>query len=137
MKNIPNSLKERIHITGAIEHEKIKNYLLRSKIFFMPSQWESFGIAAAEAVCSGCTIVGSPLESLRYLTMEGFSGNVSYSLDHHALVGALLYESNRWENDEIDYLKIAEFWRKKLNRQSIAQEFLNIIEKFKDNGGTR
>lgn len=129
IKNLPNSVKERIIVTGSVEHEKIKDYLLKSKIFFMPSRWESFGIAAAEALCCGCTVVGSPIESLRYLTMQGFSGNVSYSLDPKALTGTLVYESNRWENNKIDYLKMSNFWRQKLNRQSIAQEFLNIVDR--------
>jgi len=125
---ISNNIRQRINITGSLPHEKIKDYLLKSKIFFMPSRWESFGIAAAEALCCGCTVVGSPIESLRYLTNQGFSGNVSYSLDKDALFGTLVYESNKWENNEIDYIRTANYWRKKLNRQSIAKEFIRIIQ---------
>ncbi len=127
--NISNSVKQRINVTGSLPHEKIRDYLLKAKIFFMPSRWESFGIAAAEGVCCGCTVVGSPIESLRYLTLQGFSGNVSYSWDIDAMFGTLVYESNRWENNEIDYINIANYWKEKLNRQSIAKEFLKVIEK--------
>jgi len=101
----------------------------KSKIFFMPSRWEGFSIAASEGVCCGCTVVGSPLESLRYLTMQGFSGNVSYSLDVDAMFGALVYEANKWESNEIDYINISNYWREKLNRQSIAKQFAKIIDK--------
>jgi len=129
IKDISTSVRHRINITGPLEHEKIKDYLLKSKIFFMPSRWEGFSIAAAEGVCCGCTVVGSPLESLRYLTMQGFSGNVSYSLDVDAMFGALAYEANKWESNEIDYINISNYWREKLNRQSIAKQFAKIIDK--------
>jgi len=131
MKNLPSSIQERVSTTGILDHTKIKDYLLRSKIFFMPSRWESFGIAAAEALCCGLTLVGSPIESLRFLTMQGFSGNVSYSWDPDALCGSLIFEANRWEKGEVDYINIAEFWRKKLNRQSIARQYWKIIESLK------
>ncbi len=133
VKNLDNSVKDRIIITGPIKHDDIKNHLLKSKIFFMPSRWESFGVAAAEALCCGCTIVGSPIESLRYLTMQGFSGSTSYSWDEDAFWGSLVYESNKWEKGEIDYRKTADFWRKKLNRQSIAKEFINVIQEIEKN----
>jgi glycosyltransferase involved in cell wall biosynthesis len=129
MKDISTSIRQRINITGPLGHEKIKDYLLKSKIFFMPSRWEGFSIAASEGVCCGCTVVGSPLESLRYLTMQGFSGNVSYSLDVDAMFGALVYEANKWESNEIDYINISNYWREKLNRQSIAKQFAKIIDK--------
>jgi len=129
MKDISTSVRHRINITGPLGHEKIKDYLLKSKIFFMPSRWEGFSIAASEGVCCGCTVVGSPLESLRYLTMQGFSGNVSYSLDVDAMFGALAYEANKWESNEIDYINISNYWREKLNRQSIAKQFAKIIDK--------
>ena len=129
MKDISTSVRQRINITGPLGHEKIKDYLLKSKIFFVPSTGESFGIAAAEGVCCGCTVVGSPLESLRYLTMQGFSGNVSYSLDVDAMFGALAYEANKWESNDIDYINISNYWREKLNRQSIAKQFAKIIDK--------
>ena len=132
MKDISTSVRQRINITGPLGHEKIKDYLLKSKIFFVPSTGESFGIAAAEGVCCGCTVVGSPLESLRYLTMQGFSGNVSYSLDVDAMFGALAYEANKWESNEINYIRVANYWREQLNRQSIAKQFAKIIDKIEN-----
>lgn len=128
VKNLDDNIKKRIKITGEINHENIKEYLIKSKILFMPSRWESFGIAASESLCCGCTVVGSPIESLRFLTMQGYSGQISYSWDPNAFFASLVYEANRWENNEIDYKKIIEFWRNRLNRKTIAKQFADLFE---------
>lgn len=131
IKNESEDIKNRLQITGQIDHDEIKNYLLISKIFFMPSRWESFGIAAAEAACCGCSIVGTPLESLRYLTMQGFSGSIASSFKREAILAALIGDSVKWDRNQYISEKIANFWKNKLDRDVIAEQILNIIEKLK------
>ncbi len=129
IENVPNLIKKRITVTGNIEHEKIKDYLLKSKVFFMPSRRESFGIAAAEALCCGCSVVGTPIESLRYLTMQGFSGNVSNNFSVNSMVGTLIHQAEKWERGEVNFHMISEFWKSKLDRKVIAKQFIKIMEK--------
>ncbi len=131
IKNESEDIKNRLQITGQIDHDEIKNYLLISKIFFMPSRWESFGIAAAEATCCGCSIVGTPLESLRYLTMQGFSGSIAPSFKREAILAALIGDSVKWDRNQYISEKISNFWKNKLDRDVIAEQILNIIEKLK------
>src|SRR5690606_19663012 len=49
---------ERIVLGGSRPHAKVCEELSRSRIFVMTSRTESFGIAAAEALCCGTSVVG-------------------------------------------------------------------------------
>ena len=114
-------VKDRIEISGYIKHEKVKGYLRNAKMLFVPSRWESFSIAAAEALCTGCSIVGTPAEALRYLSMQGFSGSISATFDKQAILAALLQDAHKWDQGKYNPEKIAAFWRQILDRKSVAK----------------
>lgn len=122
----PSDVKDRIEISGYTEHENVKGILRNAKMLFVPSRWESFSIAAAEALCMGCSIVGTPAEALRYLSMQGFSGTTAATFDKEAILASLLQDSIRWDNDNYEPQKIAAYWRAKLNRHSIAKSIQNL-----------
>jgi glycosyltransferase involved in cell wall biosynthesis len=124
----PKNVKDRIEISGYIEHEKVKDILKNAKILFVPSRWESFSIAAAEALCTGCSIVGTPAEALRYLSMQGFSGTVASTFDREAILAALMQDAIKWERGNYEPEKIATFWRAKLDRRIIAQALENLVK---------
>ena len=126
LEGVPENIKERIEILGFVEREKIKGLLTNAKIFFVPSRWESFSIAAAEALCTGCSIVGTPAEALRYLSMQGFSGTIASTFDKEAILAALLQDAIKWENGDYEPEKIAAFWRAKVDRKIIAQSIENL-----------
>lgn len=121
IEDTPKNVRDRISVLGSIEHKKVHDFLTNAKIFFLPSRSESFSIAAAEAICMGCSVVSTPLESLRYLSMEGFSGTVASTFDREAILAALLQDSIKWESGCYEPDKIATFWRAKLNRKSVAK----------------
>ena len=75
----------------------------------------------------GCTLVGTPLESFRFLTLQGFSGNVASSFQTSSLMGTLIFEARRWEEGKNDPMEISRFWRKELNRISIGEKYKKII----------
>lgn len=124
-----NDISDRVEILGHLTHDQLLHHLRTAKIFFMPSRWESFGMAAAEAICCGCSIVGTPLETLKYLSMQGFSGVTAANFSKKAVLAALLLSAEKWERKEYDPEEIANFWRKKLDRKNIAKEFVKIAEK--------
>lgn len=121
------NVKDRITIYGFIEHEKVEGILKGAKILFVPSRWESFSIASAEALCSGCSIVGTPAEALRYFSMQGFSGSISATFDKEAIFAALLQDALKWDNDEYNPEKTASFWRPILDRKSVAKSIENLV----------
>lgn len=122
----PQDVKDRIKISGYVVHENVKGILRNANMLFVPSRWESFSIAAAEALCTGCSIVGTPAEALKYLAMQGFSGTVASTFDREALLAALLQDSIKWENGDYDPEKISAFWRTKLDRKIIAKNIENL-----------
>lgn len=118
----------RIKILGGIENDKVSNYLKQAKIFFSASRWEGFSIAAVEALCSGATLVGPPLEPFEYLVHNGFSGTVSVSGKWEDLLAALTYETFMWEAGKRNPENIANFWREHLDRRSIAQQIYELLQ---------
>ena len=71
----PQDLRIRTELHDLIPHSNVIELLNESRIFFSPSLRESWGIAAAEALCMGCTIVGPPLESFAFLADDGLFRN--------------------------------------------------------------
>jgi len=124
--DIPEDIGDRIRVLGFVERDKIKEFLSNARIFFIPSRWESFSIATGEALCMGCSIVGTPVESLRYLSMQGFSGTISSTFEREAILSALLQDSMKWDYGYYEPEKIADFWRAKINRKSVAEQIANL-----------
>ncbi len=127
LQHASEEIKSRIEILGLVEKAKIKELLGVSKIFFLPSRWESFSISSAEALCMGCSIVGTPVEALRYLSMQGFSGSVAATFHKEAILAALLQDVAKWDNGSYDPQKIALYWRPKLDRKTVAQSIANLV----------
>jgi len=113
---------------GVVNHEEIKRYLLKSKIFFLPSKFEGCPISVAEALCCGCTILGTPIESLRFFSMCGFSGNTASSFNIASMIGSLIYEAEKHEKFKVeDYKRISEYWKNRLNKNKIADKYLDLL----------
>lgn len=126
LNDAPVAIRERIEVLGFVERPKIKELLVGAQMFFIPSRWESFCIAAAETLCTGCSVVGTPVESLRYLAMQGFSGTIAASFNKDAILAALLQDADRWDKEDYEPKTIAAYWRPKLDRRKIAEEIINL-----------
>jgi glycosyltransferase involved in cell wall biosynthesis len=128
LESAPQNVRDRITVLGFIEHEKVQEKLKNAKLLFVPSRWESFSIASAEALCTGCSIVGTPAEALRYQSMQGFSGSISATFDKKAILAALLQDAVKWDQGKYDQEKIAAYWRPILNRKSVAKNIENLAK---------
>ncbi len=126
---IPSVVADRMHVLGFIDRDRISQILSTAKIIFIPSRWESFGIAAAESLCMGCSVVATPIESFRYLTMQGFSGSLSANRRKESFLAALIQDEAKWEKGYYNPKKISEFWRNRLDRKNVAQSIADIAEK--------
>lgn len=118
---------ERLDIIGPMDHSHLAQRLAHAQILFMPSRIESFGIVAAEALCVGCSIAVTPVESLDYLAADGFAGTVASGFDTLSVKEALFAEAKRWDAGERNPHAIAAYWRAQLNRQKVAASVLAII----------
>jgi glycosyltransferase involved in cell wall biosynthesis len=119
----------RVEVVGSVPHEQIKQYFGRAKIFLASSRFESFNIAAAEAMCLGCSLVGTPLEPFRYFVKGGEFGSIATSFSVFALLGALIHEVFQWLCGKRDPLQSAEFFRARLDRKAVAKGYLDVFSK--------
>jgi len=126
LSTAPETVKARIEVLGYVEHSFIRQVLAKAKMFFVPSRWESFSIASGEALCMGCSVVGTPVEALRYLSMQGSTGTIAATFDKTAILAALLQDTEKWDCGMYDPEKIAAYWRPKLDRRNIAKILENL-----------
>jgi glycosyltransferase involved in cell wall biosynthesis len=119
-------IRHRTEMLGVVPHIKIPRLLSDSRIFFLPSNWEGSSIAAAEAVCMGCTIVGTPLESLDFLVANGLSGTLAEGFKYEHLIQALRSDTTKHEQGTYDPLEIASYWRPKLSIRNVASQIRDV-----------
>jgi glycosyltransferase involved in cell wall biosynthesis len=129
VKDAPKDVAERIKLLGYVKREEITEILSSAKIFLAPSRWESFGIAAGESLCMGCSVTATPVESLQYLTMQGFSGSVSPNFTKNGFLSALIEDAIKWDRGQYKPEEIAAFWRPKLDRKEVAKNIQEIAQK--------
>ena len=85
--------------SGWVEPEKLPGYYKRMDVLVMPSQWEGFGLSAAEAMASGVPVIGSDVPGLREVI--GDAGILFPVDDKKALYDALkktIHEHDKWVN---------------------------------------
>lgn len=128
LEKVDSDLLNRLNVLGSLDHSLLAQRLAEAQILFMPSRMESFGIVAAEALCVGCSIAVTPIESLEYLVADGFSGTVASGFDASKVKKALLAEAKRWDAGEHSPLEISEYWRARLDRRAIASTILAIAK---------
>ncbi len=84
-------IRDKVEFTGAItDRKKLYDLYARSKVFFLPSLKESFGISFAEALYFGCALVGHDgMSAYADLSEEGKFGTYYISDDEYALARGL------------------------------------------------
>lgn len=116
----------RVRLRGHVGRDELAEILAESQVFYSPSAFESFGIAAAEALCSGCSVVAG--RSVSMASFEWFVSEDSGTLaaaDHAAgHVKALRDELDRWDQGDHDPARIAKVWGGRLHADQVAQQLL-------------
>jgi len=124
-------LQARVRLCGRLDRAQLALLLDESQIFYSPSAYESFGIAAAEALCSGCSVVAH--RSVSMASFEWFvsekSGTLAEvdSVDAH--VEALSAELETWGNGGRNAQDISRTWCQRLHANHVAKHVVAICEK--------
>jgi glycosyltransferase involved in cell wall biosynthesis len=127
--NCSKSVRKRFMAAGRVEHEQILDWFGESKICLISSRWESFHIAAAEALCLGCSVVGPKhVSSVRNLISKN-SGMVSDLYTPKALGAALQAEMRAWDNGERSPALIAKDWRAEVSSEAVVCQMLNYLQR--------
>ncbi len=78
---------ERIRWLGFVTD--VRGVLSAADIFVMPSRWEGFGLAAAEAMAAGLPVVATSVPGLKDLVVDGRTGLLIEKDDATALAGCI------------------------------------------------
>lgn len=121
--------RNRVTLAGRMGRKELADLLDSSRVFYSPSAYESFSIAAAEALCSGCSVVAG-----RSVTMPAFgwfvseqSGQLASSdrCSEHAT--ALLDELDRWDQGDRDATLMSKIWCDRLHADRIARTVASLL----------
>jgi glycosyltransferase involved in cell wall biosynthesis len=127
--DLPKQQRERVQIQGSLDRGELAEVLAESQVFYSPSAFESFGIAAAEALCSGCSVVAE--RSVSMASFEWFVSENSGTLteDNHpqSHVFAIDAELTAWANGERDPLRIAAIWGERLHADAVAARVVKMV----------
>jgi len=75
---------------GSLSQNEVFKYYGIMDLFVMPSLYEGFGLAAAEAMAAGVPVVASNIEGLNEIVVHGKTGYLVKPADHVALSDAML-----------------------------------------------
>jgi len=122
--------RDRVRLVGRMDRVGLAGLLRESQVFYSASAYESFGIAAAEALCSGCSVVAG-----RSVSMAGFSwfvaedsGTLAAGNDAAGHVQAVMHELDLWDRGMRDPTAIAGVWNSRLHAPRVAAQ---VVEQAK------
>ncbi|RLT27343.1 MAG: glycosyltransferase family 1 protein [Chloroflexi bacterium] len=67
-------IEDRVHLVGAVPHERLRLYYQAADAVAVPSFYESFGLVAVEAMASGIPVVASRVGGLTSTITDGRTG---------------------------------------------------------------
>jgi glycosyltransferase involved in cell wall biosynthesis len=120
-QHFSEDIRSRVQLVGAVPHAELPDYYQKARILLVPSVWETFCIAAAEALCCGCSVVGaSRISSMNWFVSRS-SGTLASSYSVDRFVDALGTEIESWEMGSREAETIAEKWKKLLASEAVAR----------------
>ena len=78
-----------VTVLGAVPHERVQDILAGAALFCLPSWFEAYSLATAEAMAAGRAVVGTDVPGLRFL-VDPRGGRLVPPADADALAAALL-----------------------------------------------
>ena len=137
--SLPEPFRARIVLHGLLpSRTALAKLLQNARIFYSPSAFESFGIAAGEALCSGCSVVAARSPSMA--SFEWFVSKDSGRLAPHDgiqwHVDALRQELATWNAGQRNPLTISRHWQHELAAPNVASRVLVLKAAHETSHGT-
>ena len=132
--SLAENQRMRVQLRGRVGRDELAEILAESQVFYSPSAFESFGIAAAEALCSGCSVVAGrsiSMSSFKWFVSE-HSGGLAAKDDVDGHVLAVAQELDQWAAGERNPERIAAIWRERLHADKVAE---SVIRCFRESAG--
>lgn len=83
------NLESSVELRGWLEHEDVPGFLKELDVFVLPSTWEGFGVAAAEASAAGLPVVATNVYGIPDVVRDGQTGLLTPPKDPGALARAI------------------------------------------------
>jgi len=131
---LPETGRIRVKLLGNTSRDVLSKAMDVSRVFYSPSAFESFGIAAAEALCSGCSVVAEnsiSMASFRWFVSEK-SGTLAEHDDAKSHVSALRRELDQWDAGHRDPARISQIWGDRLHANRVAARVVKLVEAAKE-----
>lgn len=129
-RSLDDARRGRVQIRGRVDRSELAEILAESQVFYSPSAFESFGIAAAEALCSGCSVVAG--RSVSMAAFEWFvsenSGMLAEKDDCKGHATALLDELAAWRDGRREAAGISRAWCDRLHAERVATLVLKLAD---------
>ncbi|MEI6604119.1 MAG: glycosyltransferase family 4 protein [Verrucomicrobiota bacterium] len=129
-RSLAASQRDRVQLRGRVDRKELAVILRESQVFYSPSAFESFGIAAAEALCSGCSVVAGrsvSMASFEWFVAEN-SGTLADANTPPAHLKTLQNELAIWEQGLRNPVQIAAIWGDRLHAGRVAARVIKLSE---------
>jgi glycosyltransferase involved in cell wall biosynthesis len=83
------NLESSVELLGWLDHEQVPAFLNQLDVFVLPSTWEGFGVAAAEASAAGLPVVATNVYGIPDVVRDGETGLLTPPKDPGALARAI------------------------------------------------
>ncbi|MCF7674026.1 MAG: glycosyltransferase family 4 protein [Akkermansiaceae bacterium] len=121
-QSLVSSQRDRVRLVGRVDRGRLGDILRESRVFYSPSAFESFGIAAAEALCCGCSVVAG--RSVSMASFEWFvsedSGSLAPGDGMQEHLRTLRHELDGWDAGRRDPQAISAIWSERLHADRVA-----------------
>jgi len=83
------NLDSSVELRGWLDHDQVPGFLNELDVFVLPSTWEGFGVAAAEAAAAGLPVVATNVYGIPDVVRDGETGFLTPPKDPGALARAI------------------------------------------------
>lgn len=127
-ESLATPLKQQIHLGGIVPNDELRWHYQQSHIYLCVSAYESFLIAAAEAMCCGCSVVAcdSPLLPGPKWFAQDNRGSLARELTAASLSQAAAEEAAKWLAGKRDGAAIANWATNQMHASRIAARYLEL-----------
>lgn len=126
------NIAENIFFVG--QKNDVIKYLSAMDIFVMPSVWETFGIAAVEAMCVGLPVVAYAVGGLKEVIEHNVSGLLINERNPEFLADSINYLIKNKETANLMGKKAKERAGELFNINSTAQQYLDLYNELNKSG---
>lgn len=128
--SMAGDVASRVHVVGPVPHRELVSYYRASQVIFAPSRYESFHIACAEALCCGCSVVGSATVAPLWYFCSRASGTLALRRTADELDDALSSELAAWQEGGRDPSAISAFGCSEFHAPNIAKRLIDQFSPF-------